>query len=102
MQHVSGVLGEIHEQFINTVKKGRGDRLVESPELFSGYVWSGERCLELGLVDALGSASFVAREIIGAEDIVDFTRRRNVLDQFARRMGASISEKFLNGSLGMH
>ncbi len=102
VQHVSGVLSEIHEQFINTVKKGRGDRLVESPDLFSGYVWSGERCLELGLVDALGSASFVAREIVGAKQIIDFTPRRNVLDQFARRIGATISDKFLNASLGVH
>jgi len=101
LQHVRGVLGEIHEQFINTVKKGRGDRLSNSPELFSGYVWSGERCLEIGLIDALGSASFVAREIIGAEKIADFTPRRNVLDQFAKRFGASISEQFVGGLLGI-
>ena len=75
--------------------------MVESPKLFSGYVWSGERCLELGLVDGLGSASFVARDVIGAEEIVNFTPRRNVLDQFARRIGATISEKFLDGQLGV-
>ncbi len=65
VRHINTVLGEIHEQFINTVRAGRGDRLVESDELFSGYVWTGERGLALGLVDALGSSSFVAREIFG-------------------------------------
>jgi len=102
VQHIKGMLKEIHEQFISRVRKGRGNRLVDSPELFSGYVWSGERCLELGLIDGLGSASFVAREIVGAEKIVDFTPRQNVLDQFARRVGATITETFLYGSLGLH
>jgi protease IV len=99
--HVRGLLAEIHEQFINTVRKGRQERLSESPELFSGYVWSGERSLELGLVDALGSASFVAREIIGAKEIVDFTPRRTVLDQFARRIGASLSEKLFSSEFSL-
>jgi len=98
VQHINRLLGEIHEQFINTVRRGRGDKLVESKELFSGYVWTGERGLELGLVDALGSASFVAREIIGAEDIVNFTPRQNLIDQFARKVGASITESLLNAA----
>ncbi len=97
VQHVSGLLDNIHEQFINTVLKGRRDRLVESPELFSGYIWTGERGLELGLIDALGSASHVAREIIGAKDIVDFTPRQNLLDQFARRVGTAISQQLGGG-----
>jgi len=101
VQHIGKLLGEIHEQFINTVLKGRRGRLVESPELFSGYVWTGERSLELGLVDALGSASYVAREVIGAEDIVDFTVRRNILDQFARRVGVTLSEKLAGGFLSV-
>jgi len=95
VRHINTVLGEIHEQFINTVRAGRGDRLVESDELFSGYVWTGERGLALGLVDALGSSSFVAREIIGAEEIVNFTPRQDLLDQFARKVGASLSEMLL-------
>ncbi len=95
VRHINSVLGEIHEQFINTVRAGRGDRLVESDELFSGYVWTGERGLALGLVDALGSSSFVAREIIGAEEIVNFTPRQDLLDQFARKVGASLSEMLL-------
>ncbi len=89
--HVSGLLKEIHQQFINTVKRGRGDRLKEGVDYFNGYVWSGERGLELGLVDGLGSASYVAREIIGAEDLVDFTPHENVLQQVSRRFGAQLS-----------
>ena len=89
--HVSGLLAEIHQQFINTVKRGRGDRLKADADLFNGYVWSGERGLELGLVDALGSASFVAREIVGAEDIVDFTPKQHVLEQLGRRFGARLA-----------
>lgn len=99
VRHINSVLGEIHEQFINTVRAGRGDRLVESDELFSGYVWTGERGLALGLVDALGSSSFVAREIIGAEEIVNFTPRQDLLDQFARKVGASLSELMLTNIL---
>jgi protease-4 len=97
--HVNSLLGEIHQQFIDTVRKGRGDRLGDSPELFSGYVWSGAKGLELGLIDALGSAGYVAREIIGAEDIVDFTPRRTVLDQFARKVGASFSDKIFSNPM---
>jgi protease-4 len=89
--HVSGLLSEIHQQFVNTVKRGRGDRLKAEADLFSGLVWTGERGLELGLVDALGSASFVARKIIGAEDIVDFTPRQNVLEQLGRRLTTSVA-----------
>jgi protease IV len=99
--HLRGLLAEIHEQFINTVRRGRQGRLKESAELFSGYVWSGERSLELGLVDALGSSSYVAREIIGAKEIIDFTPRRTVLDQFARRVGASLSEKLFSSELSL-
>jgi protease-4 len=98
VRHINSVLAEIHEQFINTVRAGRGDRLVESDELFSGYVWTGERGLALGLVDALGSSSFVAREIIGAEEIVNFTPRQDLLDQFARKIGASLSEMLLTNT----
>ncbi len=89
--HVSGLLGEIHQQFVNTVKKGRKDRLKPTPELYSGLVWTGEKSLEIGLVDALGSSGYVAREIIGAEDMVDFTPHQGVLDQLARRLGTEVS-----------
>ncbi|TRO17294.1 signal peptide peptidase SppA [Ectopseudomonas mendocina] len=89
------VLDTTHRQFIDSVKKGRGDRLKadEHPELFSGLVWSGEQALQLGLVDALGSASYVAREVIGEKEMVDFTQRDTPFDRFAKRLGASVADR---------
>jgi protease-4 len=92
--HVEELLEEMHQQFIDVVKQGRGDRLLDDEVIFSGLIWSGEESVNIGLVDALGSSSYVAREIIGAEDIVDFTFRRNVLDQFASQLGASMVNTF--------
>ncbi len=89
-QHIEEVLGEVHQQFIDVVKEGRGDRLSNDEKLFSGLIWTGEESIELGLVDALASTSQVARDIIGAEDIVDFTKRESYLDQFAEQLGASL------------
>ena len=86
---MESMLTEVHEQFINVVKKGRGDKLVDDPKLFSGLFWSGETSVKLGLVDALGSSSYVAREIVGEEKLVDFTPRPNYLDRFAERIGVS-------------
>ena len=86
--HVQGLLKEIHQQFINTVLKGRRDRLKPGVDLFNGLVWTGERSLELGLVDALGSTSFVAREIVKAKDTVDFTPQQSVVEQIGRRLGS--------------
>ncbi|CAN7362581.1 signal peptide peptidase SppA [Aquipseudomonas alcaligenes] len=90
-----GVLDTTHKQFIDSVKKGRGDRLkVEGhPELFSGLVWSGEQALELGLVDKLGSTSYVAREVIGEKEIVDYTKQETPFDRFAKKLGASVAEQ---------
>ncbi len=89
------VLDVTHKQFIDSVKRGRGERLKDQghPELFSGLVWSGEQALQLGLVDALGSASYVAREVVGAENLVDFTVRETPLDRFAKKLGASVAER---------
>lgn len=88
------VLRTTHQQFIDSVKAGRGERLKaeQHPELFSGLVWSGEQALTLGLVDGLGSASLVARDLIGAEQMVDFTRRESPIDRFAKRLGGSVAE----------
>lgn len=88
------VLETTHKQFIASVKKGRGDRLkdAEHPELFSGLVWSGEQALELGLIDALGSSSYVAREIVGVSRMVDFTVEESPFDRFAKRLGSSVAE----------
>jgi protease IV len=88
--HVQGLLNEIHQQFIDVVKNGRGDRLIDDEKLFSGLIWSGQESIKLGLVDELASASQVARDVIGAEDIVDFTKRENYLDRFAKQMGSAM------------
>ncbi len=84
-------LDTIYQQFIDAVKAGRGGRLADNPDIFSGMVWSGQQARELGLVDGLGSASYVAREVVGAEDIVDFTFRLSPLERFARNLGAGVS-----------
>jgi protease-4 len=90
-----GVLDTTHQQFISSVKKGRGDRLKdkEHPELFSGLVWSGEQALPLGLIDGLGSASSVARDVIGEKEMVDFTVQESPFDRFSKKLGASVAEQ---------
>ena len=84
------LLQEIHQQFIAVVKQGRGSRLKESPELFSGLVWNGARSVDLGLADALGSVGYVAREVIKAEDVVDFTVQESLTERVARRFGTTM------------
>ncbi len=91
MQHM---LDQIHQQFIDTVKRGRGDRLKSDDNLFSGLFWSGEESIKLGLADALGSSSYVAREIIGAENIVDYTVSEDVFERFAKKVGAGAVSAF--------
>lgn len=89
--HAQQMLDTIHQQFITVVKDGRGDRLKDDKQLFSGLFWSGEQAIELGLIDGLAGSGKVARELIGAEDIIDYTPRPNYLDQFAGKLGASIA-----------
>ncbi len=84
------MLDQIHKQFIDVVKVGRGSRLKETPETFSGLFWSGQQAIELGLADQLGNLDFVAREVVKAEDIIDYTRRENVAERLVKRFGASI------------
>jgi protease IV len=86
------LLADVHHQFIDVVKQGRGKRLKETPEMFSGLIWTGQKSIELGLTDALGSVDYVAREVIKAEDIVDFTPHENLVERFARRFGAASAE----------
>jgi protease IV len=86
------MLNDIHQQFITVVREGRGARLKETPDLFSGLVWVGARSIELGLADALGNVDHVAREVIKAEEIVDFTPRENIAARVARRFGAAMAE----------
>ena len=96
-QHIQTLLGTIHQQFIDTVKEGRGKRLVDDEKLFTGLVWTGEESVELGLSDGLGSSSFVAREIIEAETIIDYTPRPDYLDRFADRLGVAMASIFERG-----
>ncbi|MBI3561394.1 MAG: S49 family peptidase [Gammaproteobacteria bacterium] len=93
--HIKQVLADVHQQFINAVKQGRGKRLKNDPALFSGLIWSGEEGMQLGLVDGLGSSSYVAREIIKAEKIVDFTPHEEFFDRLSERLGTSISHSLL-------
>jgi protease-4 len=91
-QYAQQMLGEVHQQFITVVRQGRGKRLKETPEMFSGLMWVGSRSIELGLADAVGSVDYVAREVIKAEDIVDFTPRENIAERVARRFGATMAD----------
>jgi len=86
------MLNQIHQQFIDVVKAGRGTRLKESPETFSGLFWTGQQAIELGLADQFGNLDFVAREVVKAEDIIDYTRRENVAERLVKRFGASIGQ----------
>ena len=86
------MLDQIHQQFITVVRAGRGERLKETPETFSGLFWSGEQAVALGLADQLANLDYVAREIVKAEDIVDYTRHENVAERLVKRFGASIGE----------
>lgn len=85
------MLEEIHGQFISVVREGRGKRLKETPEMFSGLVWSGEKSIQLGLADGLGNVDSVARDVIKAKDIVDFTQHEGLAERLAGRLGASMA-----------
>jgi protease-4 len=96
-----GVLSSTHEQFISKVKEGRGDRLKINETTFSGLIWNGEQALEMGLIDGLGSAGFVARDIVGAEEIVDFTPQPDPFERLSKTLGiaaASAMTKILTSS----
>lgn len=90
-EYAQQLLNEVHQQFIHVVRQGRGKRLKENPELFSGLVWTGQKSIELGLADALGSLDQVAREVIKAEQVVDFTPREGIAERFAKRFGAAVA-----------
>ena len=86
------VLENTHQQFIDAVKRGRGERLKDSDELFSGLIWSGEQALDMGLIDGLGSTSWVARQLVGADKTVDYTRGRSPFREFMDQLGVSVGE----------
>jgi protease-4 len=99
-KHAQQMLDEIHRQFIETIRQGRGAALKETRDMFSGLFWTGEEAIKMGLVDSLGGASYVAREVIGAEDIVDYTYRENFIDRFARRLGTAMAQTIGTDLLG--
>lgn len=92
--HVKQLVDEIHAQFIEAVRNGRGDRLQDDPDLYSGLIWTGESAIEKGLVDDLMTPAQVAREVIGAEEIVDFTPRKDFWQRISERVGASLAGEF--------
>jgi protease-4 len=91
-EHAQEMIQQIHKQFIGVVRQGRGKRLKETPDMYSGLLWVGQRSIELGLADALGSVDYVAREVIKAEEIVDFTLRENVAERLAKKFGAGMAD----------
>ena len=93
-EYAQNLINEVHQQFINVVKKGRGKRLKENPEIFSGLMWTGAKSIELGLADAYGNVDYVAREVIKAEDIVDYTQKENIAERFAKRFGDAMASAF--------
>jgi protease-4 len=92
------LINEIHHQFIAAVKEGRGKRLKESPDMYSGLIWTGTKSVELGLADGFGGLDYVAREIIKAEEVVDYTQHENIAEKFARRFGAGAMAALLEFS----
>ena len=86
------MLDDIHHQFIDVVRKGRGKRLKEVPEMFSGLMWTGTKSIEMGLADGYGTVDSVARDIIKAEDVRDYSVRQNLAEKFARQFGANMAE----------
>nr|WP_296750813.1 S49 family peptidase [Thioalkalivibrio sp.] len=96
VEHVKGVIDQIHDQFINVVREGRGDRLQDNGELFSGLVWTGADSVELGLIDGLGDDRTVARDVIGIERMVVFEPKRTALQLLLDDLGVAIGNRILN------
>jgi protease-4 len=88
------LLGDIHQQFIEVVRTGRGKRLKETPEMFSGLFWTGDKAIKLGLADDIGSVDSVARDVFKAEKVVDYTARENIADRLAKKLGAGVASAF--------
>src|SRR3989441_4261262 len=105
VQHAKQLIHDVHEQFISVVREGRGKRLKEGPEIFSGLIWTGQKSIDLGLADAIGSLESVARDVIKAEDIVDYTQKDNVAEKLAKRFGfgaaSALAEFALRASPGI-
>ena len=91
-EFAQSMLNQIHQQFIGAVKDGRGARVQETPETFSGLFWTGDQAVKMGLADHLGNLDYVAREVVKAPEIIDYTRRENVAERLVKRFGASMGE----------
>ncbi len=98
VEHIDKMLDVTHQQFIQVVKAGRGDRLQDNPDIFSGLFWTGETAVDLGLVDGLGSAAYVARELIGAEEMTNFTTEKDILQRLSERVSTSVGMLLRNES----
>lgn len=91
-EYAQAMLNQIHQQFINVVKAGRGKRLKPTPETFSGLFWTGQQAVEMGLADHFGNLDYVAREVVKAEDIIDYTHHENLAERLAKKFGAAIGQ----------
>jgi protease-4 len=98
-KHMQALAKDVHEQFIGVVREGRGKRLKETPDMFSGLIWTGQKSIELGLADGIGSLESVARDVVKAEEIVDYTQKENIAEKFARRFGASAANAVMEFAL---
>jgi protease-4 len=94
-EHAQTLLEEIHGQFIDVVRKGRGDRLKETPEMFSGLMWTGSQSVKLGLADDFGTVDSVARDVIKVENVLDYSVKENIAERFAKRLGADVSQSLV-------
>ena len=98
-QYVDTLMKDIHDQFIGVVREGRGKRLKETPDMFSGLIWTGQKSVELGLADGFGSLDSVARDVIKAEEIVDYTQKEGIAEKVAKRFGAAAANAVLESAL---
>jgi protease IV len=99
--YIKASLDQVHNQFIKVVKEGRGERLKETPDTFSGLFWNGEEAVKMGLADKFGTLDYVAREVVKAEDVIDYTLKENVAERLAKRFGASIGAGAIKAVQGM-
>ena len=100
-EFAQAMLNQIHQQFIAVVKAGRGERLKENPETFSGLFWTGQQAIDMGLADQLGNLDYVAREVVKAEELIDYTRKDNVAERLVKRFGAAIGEGSVKAMRGV-
>jgi len=99
VEHAKKLVNDIHQQFIAVVREGRGKRLKETPDMFSGLIWTGQMSIDLGLADGIGSLDSVARDVVKADEIVDFSRKENIAEKFARRFGVAAGNTIVEALL---